>query len=122
MNQKGNTIMSDIPACPKCQCEYTYEMGHLVICPECAYEWSPVAEEVSETEEENTIKDAYGNELQDGDDVSIVKDLKVSGSSDKLKRGTIVKNIKLVDGDHNIDCRVNGFGGLQLKSEFVKKL
>jgi len=115
--------MSDFPNCPKCDSEYTYKDGHIFICPECFHEWSNIEEKVTEVPIEDTsIKDAYGNNLIDGDDVSIIKDLKVNGSSSVLKRGTIVKGIRLVDSDHNIDCKIDGFGAMSLKSEFVKKL
>lgn len=107
-----------IPNCPKCNSEYTYEDGNLFICPECAYEWS--GEEAVETDE-LVVKDANGNILQDGDTVTVIKDLKVKGSSSTLKIGTKVKNIRLVEGDHNIDCKIDGFGAMKLKSEFVKK-
>lgn len=107
-----------IPNCPKCNSEYTYEDGNLFVCPECAHEWT--ADEKVE-EDGLVVKDAYGNILQDGDTVTIIKDLKVKGSSTPLKIGTKVKNIRLVEGDHNIDCKIDGFGAMQLKSEFVKK-
>lgn len=112
--------MSKLPNCPKCNSEYTYEDGHMLVCPECANEWTDSSEESAS--EDNTVKDANGNLLEDGDSVTIVKDLKVKGSSTPLKMGTKVKNIKLVDGDHNIDCKIDGFGAMQLKSEFVKKI
>ncbi|QBK26446.1 zinc ribbon domain-containing protein YjdM [Ureibacillus thermophilus] len=107
-----------IPNCPKCNSEYTYEDGNLFICPVCAYEWTD-----DEQAEENglVVKDAFGNILQDGDTITIIKDLKVKGSSSTLKIGTKVKNIRLVEGDHNIECKIDGFGGMKLKSEFVKK-
>lgn len=111
--------MPKLPNCPKCSSEYTYEDGHMLVCPECANEWTESLEEESE---EDIIKDANGNLLKDGDSVTIIKDLKVKGSSTPLKMGTKVKNIKLVDGDHNIDCKIDGFGAMQLKSEFVKKI
>ncbi|MEH7179370.1 zinc ribbon domain-containing protein YjdM [Neobacillus vireti] len=111
--------MSNLPNCPKCNSEYTYEDGSLLICPECGHEWS--LEAVAE-EEERVIKDANGNVLSDGDTVTVIKDLKVKGSSSTLKQGTKVKNIRLVDGDHNIDCKIDGFGAMSLKSEYVKKL
>ncbi|WP_153732279.1 zinc ribbon domain-containing protein YjdM [Sporosarcina obsidiansis] len=113
--------MSALPNCPKCQSEYTYEDGNLLVCPECAHEWTQQSMEESE-QETQIVKDANGNVLQDGDSVSVVKDLKVKGSSSALKMGTKVKNIRLVDGDHNIDCKIDGFGAMQLKSEFVKKI
>lgn len=110
--------MSNLPNCPKCNSEYTYEDGVMFVCPECGHEWSTQAEEV----EEIVVRDANGNVLQNGDSVTIIKDLKVKGSSSALKVGTKVKNIRLVDGDHNIDCKIDGFGAMSLKSEFVKKL
>lgn len=111
--------MEHLPNCPKCNCAYTYEDGALVICPECAYEWSPDTIEVDDTQ---VIKDSVGNVLEDGDSVTVIKDLKVKGSSSALKKGTKVKNIRLVDGDHDIDCKIDGFGAMGLKSEFVKKI
>lgn len=119
----GGSTMEQIPNCPKCQSEYTYEDGTMFVCPECAYEWS-ASEDVS-AELEEVIKDANGNVLQDGDTVSVIKDLKVKGSSSSIKQGTKVKGIRLVpdsaDG-HNIDCKIDGFGAMKLKSEFVKKI
>lgn len=112
-------MMSSLPNCPKCNSEYTYEDGSLLICPECGHEWSL---EAASVEEERVIKDANGNVLSDGDTVTVIKDLKVKGSSSTLKQGTKVKNIRLVDGDHNIDCKIDGFGAMSLKSEFVKKI
>ena len=112
--------MNDLPNCPKCNSEYTYEDGSLLVCPECAYEWTPESENAS-NEDELVVKDSNGNILQDGDSVTIIKDLKVKGVASALKKGTKVKNIKLVDGDHNIDCKIDGFGAMSLKSEFVKK-
>ena len=112
--------MAAIPNCPKCNSEYTYEDGALFVCPECAHEWT--LEAAQEPEESNIVKDANGNVLNDGDSVSIIKDLKVKGSSSTLKIGTKVKSIRLVDGDHNIDCKIDGFGAMKLKSEFVKKI
>ncbi|AYE35132.1 zinc ribbon domain-containing protein YjdM [Clostridium septicum] len=113
--------MSNLPNCPKCNSEYTYEDGNLFICPECAYEWTLESEKES-NEDIQIVKDANGNILNDGDSVTIIKDLKVKGSPSPLKKGTKVKNIRLVEGDHNIDCKIDGFGAMQLKSEFVKKL
>ncbi len=104
--------------CPKCNCEYTYEVNDLYNCPECFHEWNP--NEVGESD--NVAKDANGNILVDGDSVTIVKDLKVKGATGALKIGTKVKNIKIVEGDHNIDCKIDGFGAKKLKSEFDKKL
>lgn len=113
--------MNQLPNCPKCNSEYTYEDGVLLVCPECAHEWTPSAE--AETAEAGkVVKDANGNVLQDGDSVSVIKDLKVKGSSSSIKIGTKVKNIRLVDGDHDIDCYIDGFGAMKLKSEFVKKV
>lgn len=106
--------------CPKCKSPYPYESGLLMVCPECFYEWNP-AEAVDEENSEKVIKDANGAILQNGDTVVIVKDLPVKGASKALKAGTKVKNIKLTDGDHNIDCKIEGFGQMALKSEFVKK-
>ncbi|KAF6575633.1 MULTISPECIES: zinc ribbon domain-containing protein YjdM [Paenibacillus] len=112
--------MSNLPNCPECNSEYTYEDRSLFICPECAHEWSTESEAVS-SEDIKIVKDANGNILQDGDSVTVIKDLKVKGSSSVLKIGTKVKNIRLVDGDHDIDCKIDGFGAMKLKSEFVKK-
>ena len=111
--------MDQLPNCPKCNSEYTYEDGNLLVCPECAYEWTPGSE--SENADELVVKDVNGNILKDGDTVTVIKDLKVKGSSSPIKIGTKVKNIRLVDGDHNIDCKIDGFGAMSLKSEFVKK-
>ena len=112
--------MSNLPSCPKCKSEYTYEDGSLFICPECGHEWS--LESTSATEDVYEVRDSNGNLLQDDDTVTIIKDLKVKGSSSALKMGTRVKNIKLVEGDHNIDCKIEGFGAMSLKSEYVKKI
>ena len=111
--------MSDLPNCPKCQSEYTYEDGILLICPECAHEWSSDAS--SDEDEQTTISDANGNTLTDGDSVTVIKDLKVKGTSHVVKVGTKVRNIRLVDGDHDIDCKIDGIGQMKLKSQFVKK-
>lgn len=108
-----------LPKCPMCQSEYTYEDRGLLICPECGHEWSPGDQA---QEEGLVVLDANGNQLQDGDTVTVIKDLKVKGASGAIKQGTKVKNIRLVEGDHNIDCKVDGFGAMKLKSEFVKKL
>ena len=113
--------MITLPNCPKCNSEYTYEDGSLLICPECAYEWTLSTKNTSD-EDELIVKDSNGNILNDGDSVTIIKDLKVKGSSTPLKQGTKVKNIRLVEGDHNIDCKIDGFGAMKLKSEFVKKI
>jgi protein PhnA len=111
--------MSDLPNCPKCNSEYTYQDGPLLVCPECAHEWSPSAEQAEEGA--RVWKDANGNILQDGDTVTVIKDLKVRGSSSVVKGGTKVKNIRLVEGDHDIDCKIDGIGAMQLKSAFVRK-
>ncbi|WP_461204857.1 zinc ribbon domain-containing protein YjdM [Clostridium sp. DL1XJH146] len=113
--------MNNLPNCPECNSEYTYEDGNIFICPECGYEWTLTTENENK-ENEKIIKDSNGNILNDGDSVTIIKDLKVKGSSSALKKGTKVKNIRLVDGDHNIDCKIDGFGAMSLKSEFVKKI
>lgn len=113
--------MSTLPPCPKCGSEYTYEDGALLICPECAHEWSAGAEALP-GDEEKVYRDAVGNLLQDGDTVTVIKDLKVKGSSLVVKVGTKVKNIRLIDGDHDIDCKIDGVGPMKLKSEFVKKV
>ncbi|SEI96498.1 phosphonoacetate hydrolase [Bhargavaea ginsengi] len=110
--------MAVLPNCPKCQSEYTYEDRNVFVCPECGNEWT---HEDGEKSEENVVKDVHGNVLKDGDTVTVIKDLKVKGSSSVLKIGTKVKGIRIVDGDHNIDCKIDGFGAMQLKSEFVKK-
>jgi protein PhnA len=115
----GNLRMSKLPNCPECKSEYTYEDGSLFVCPECAHEWTQEAEA---SEDQKVVKDANGNILSDGDTVTVIKDLKVKGSSSTLKVGTKVKNIRLVDGDHNIDCKIDGFGAMSLKSEYVKKV
>ena len=112
--------MSEFPACPKCKCEYTYSNGALMVCPECFYEWNP-EEETEQKEAAEKILDANGNELKDGDTVIVIKDLPVKGASKPVKAGTKVKNIRLTDGDHNIDCKIEGFGAMGLKSEFVRK-
>ena len=107
-----------MPNCPMCQSEYPYEDRGLFVCPECGHEWSGN----EEVEEGLVVKDSNGNQLQEGDSVTVIKDLKVKGASGAIKQGTKVKNIRLVEGDHNIDCKVDGFGPMKLKSEFVKKL
>lgn len=109
--------MSDLPNCPQCNSEYTYEDGILYVCPECAHEWSKDGSD----SEEAVIKDSNGNILVDGDTVTVIKDLKIKGSSSVVKVGTKVKNIRLVDGDHDIDCKIDGIGAMKLKSQFVKK-
>ena len=110
------------PRCPKCAFEYPYEEGAEYVCPECSHRWQIVPEETSaKVEQSSIVKDANGTPLQDGDSVTVIKDLKVKGASSALKVGTKVKNIRLVEGDHNIDCKIDGFGAMQLKSEFVRK-
>ncbi len=108
-----------LPACPKCGSGYTYEDGILFVCPECAHEWT--TEEATSESTGLVVKDAHGNVLQDGDSITVIKDLKIKGSSQSVKVGTKVKNIRLVEGDHNIDCKIDGVGPMKLKSEFVKK-
>lgn len=112
--------MTSLPPCPKCSSAFTYEDRDLLICPECSHEWA-AGDDVEADGEEFVVKDANGQPLRDGDTVVVVKDLKVKGASSSLKVGTKVRNIRLVGGDHNIDCRIEGFGEMKLKSEFVKK-
>lgn len=111
--------MSALPNCPSCNSEYTYEDGAMLACPECGHSWQ--AGEENQNDDSLVVLDAHGTPLQDGDTVTLIKDLKPKGSSTAIKVGTKVKNIRLVDGDHNIDCKVDGFGAMMLKSEFVKK-
>ncbi len=111
--------MSQLPPCPSCGSEYTYEDGIQFVCPECAHEWNEHS--VTSNADEPVVLDANGNPLADGDSVTVIKDLKVKGSSSVVKVGTKVKSIRLVDGDHNIDCKIPGIGAMKLKSEFVKK-
>jgi protein PhnA len=113
--------MSEFPPCPKCQSVLVYEDGPLLICPECAHEWAKDAPQAEAGETARVVRDANGAELKDGDTVTVIKDLKVKGSSSVVKVGTKVKNIRLVDGDHDIDCKIPGIGAMGLKSEFVKK-
>ncbi len=110
--------MDNLPNCPKCNSCYTYEDGIFYVCPECAHEWN----EETTAEDVKVFKDCNGNVLVDGDSVTVIKDLKLKGSSTVVKKGTKVKNIRLVDGDHDIDCKVDGIGAIKLKTEFVKKL
>ena len=112
--------MSDLPKCPKCGSEFTYEDGDNYVCPECGHEW-PKNAAAESGEQAKVFKDAFGNVLVDGDTVTVIKDLKIKGSSSVVKVGTKVKNIRLVDGDHDIDCKIDGIGAMQLKTEFVKK-
>ncbi len=111
--------MPSLPKCPACSSEYTYEDGDLFVCPECAHEWAKGA--VESAQSSSVVRDAFGNELNDGDSLTVIKDLKIKGSSLVVKVGTKVKNIRIISGDHDIDCRINGIGAMQLKSEFVKK-
>lgn len=110
-----------LPNCPSCSSEFTYEDGINYVCPECAHEWSS-QEATSKTTDASEIKDSNGNILQDGDTITVIKDLKIKGSSLVVKVGTKVKNIRLVGGDHDIDCKIDGIGAMKLKSEFVKKV
>jgi protein PhnA len=112
--------MSNLPHCPHCDSAYTYEDRNLYVCPECAYEWS--AQVATGADEIAPVRDSSGNTLQDGDTVTVIKDLKIKGTSSVLKVGTRVKNIRLVEGDHNIDCKIDGIGAMKLKSEFVRKV
>ncbi len=114
-------MSEELAPCPKCTCEYTYQMDSLLVCPECAHEWNP-AEEAAEAEEAGfVVKDSNGNVLQQGDSVIMIKTLPVKGAPKPIKSGTKVKNIRLVDSDHNIDCKIEGFGSMSIKSEFVRK-
>lgn len=117
-----DNLMTTLPVCPKCNSEFTYEDGALYICPECAHEWPARLSADAVEDTAKIYRDAAGNVLQDGDTVSIIKDLKLKGSGGTLKMGTKVKNIRLVDSDHDIDCKIDGFGAMSLKSEFVKKV
>ncbi len=112
--------MENLPKCPKCGGEYVYEDRDFLICPECGYEWSKNSQETAE--DELIVKDANGNILKDGDSITVIKDLKIKGSSSVVKVGTKIKNIKLTNGDHNIDCKIPGIGAMKLKSQFVKKI
>jgi protein PhnA len=114
--------VSTLPPCPKCNSEYTYEDGAMLICPECAHEWSATAAADAAADDDKVIKDSVGNVLQDGDTITVIKDLKVKGSSLVVKVGTKVKGIRLCDGDHDIDCKIDGIGAMKLKSEFVRKV
>lgn len=115
--------MSTFPPCPQCQSAFTYDDGSQLVCPECGHEWQPGAAAATAASEDTAlvVKDASGNLLADGDSVTVAKDLKIKGSSQVVKVGTKVKNIRLIEGDHDIDCKVEGFGPMQLKSEFIKK-
>jgi protein PhnA len=128
MATKLGDVNDSLPPCPVCSSEYTYEMGALLVCPECAHEWSASADTDADADDnvqsEAVIKDAVGNVLADGDTVTVVKDLKIKGSSTVIKVGTKVRGIRLVSGvgDHDIDCKVDGVGPMQLKSSVVKKI
>jgi protein PhnA len=113
--------MSALPPCPKCNSEFTYEDGGLYICPECAHEWGMPGSFESSAVHSKVYRDSAGNVLQDGDTVTVIKDLKLKGSGGVIKMGTKVKGIRLVDSDHDIDCKIDGFGAMSLKSEFVRK-
>lgn len=113
--------MSALPSCPKCNSEFTYEDAGVYICPECAHEWSAQAAVPTETVD-RVYRDSAGNVLQNGDTVTVIKDLKLKGSAGVIKMGTKVKNIRLLDSDHDIDCKIDGFGAMSLKSEFVRKV
>lgn len=112
--------MSTLPACPACQADYTYQDGAMLVCPSCGHEWAET--DASDTSDAKVFRDANGTPLADGDTVTVIKDLKVKGSSLVVKVGTKVKNIRLVDGDHDIDCKIDGIGAMKLKTEFVKKV
>ncbi len=112
--------MSDLPNCPQCNSTYTYEDRDLFVCPECGHEWSDADNDAHS--DALVVKDSNGNLLSDGDTVTVIKDLKIKGSSSVVKVGTKVKNIRLVEGDHDIDCKIDGIGAMKLKSEFVKKV
>ncbi|MDY7577806.1 zinc ribbon domain-containing protein YjdM [Herbaspirillum sp. RTI4] len=114
--------MSNLPACPQCNSAFTYEDGGLYICPECAHEWSTTSAAGAAEETQKVWRDATGTILADGDTVTVIKDLKLKGSGGVVKMGTKVKNIRLVEGDHDIDCKIDGFGAMGLKTEFVKKV
>ncbi len=120
----GSLFMTNLPPCPQCQSPYVYEDGSRYVCPECAHEWS-APHELSPQEDTDqsalVVRDANGNLLADGDQVILIKDLKVKGTSSTIKVGTKVKNIRLVEGDHDIDCKIDGIGAMKLKSQFVKK-
>lgn len=113
--------MKTMPHCPQCNSNYVYEDNMLYICPECAHEWREASLKDKDSDSVHIVKDANGTPLQEGDTVVVIKDLKVKGSSSVVKVGTKVKNIRLVDGDHDIDCKIEGIGPMGLKSEFVRK-
>lgn len=111
--------MNQLPKCPTCSSEYTYEDGDMFVCPECAHEWEKAAADSTDTVV--VVRDAFGNELKAGDSITVIKDLKIKGSSAVVKVGSKIRIIRLVSGDHDIDCKIDGVGAMQLKSEFVKK-
>ena len=113
--------MTTLPPCPACHSAFTYEDGNQFVCPECAHEWMATSDSATSSDEAKVVKDSNGNVLVDGDSVTVIKDLKVKGSSLVVKVGTKVRNIRLVDGDHDIDCKIDGIGPMKLKSEFVRK-
>jgi len=114
--------MNTLPPCPKCNSNFVYEDQTMLICPECAHEWTASEATASTADDEKVYRDSAGNVLQDGDTVTVIKDLKLKGSAGVVKVGTKVKNIRLVDSDHDIDCKIDGFGAMSLKSEFVRKV
>ena len=118
-NPKRTANMNTLPKCPSCSSEYTYEDAEMFVCPECGHEWPKAAAESAEAE--RVVRDAFGNVLNDGDSVTVIKDLKLKGSSLVVKVGTKARNIRIVEGDHDIDCKIDGIGAMQMKSEFVKK-
>lgn len=111
--------MSELPPCPQCQSPYAYQDGEMLVCPECGHEWRPGEE--SANDDALQVLDAHGTPLSDGYTITVIKDLKIKGSSQVVKVGTKVKNIRLVEGDHNIDCKIDGIGPMKLKSEFTKR-
>lgn len=113
--------MSENNQCPKCNSEFTYPSGNMIVCSQCFHEWNPAEEKTESIDSRLKILDSNGNELVDGDSVIVIKDLPVKGAPKPIKAGTKVKNIRLSDGDHNISCKIDGFGSMVLKSEFVKK-
>ncbi len=114
--------MTALPGCPTCSSEYTYEDGDLYICPECAHEWPKGGDKGEDADSGAVVRDAFGSLLSDGDSVTVIKDLKIKGTSSVVKVGTKVRNIRIVAGDHDIDCKIDGIGPMQLKSGFVKKV
>ena len=114
--------MTELPPCPKCTSEYTYKDDNLLICPECAHEWTMDATHQNTADDTLVVRDANGNLLNEGDYITVIKDLKIKGSSAVVKVGTKVKIHRLVEGDHDIDCKIDGIGAMMLKSEFVKKV